>query len=441
MLDHYILAFLGSILDLSALILFFFVFMKKRKKYIPFSFLIISFVLDELIIFIITEILLSNISFGAGIIRVVISLATTFLLTFFYESTLINRFFFAISFQSISVVSEFIAQVIVQFYLRLPENSLTQIEDLICFLTAPISLFFIILLFIIFNKRKYSLSVQHYILLLNAPIITIIAAFNRNVLESTSENQLSYAFLITGFIIINYGNFVLLILSANSFNEKEKINHILRQNEYQQEKYNQLSSAYKKLRKYHHDTNKRFMYINECIRNEKYDAIIPYLESSMDELNSSYSKINTGNLVIDSFVSNYLLFAEDNNIDFQPDLQIDATIIPINDYDLSIVIGNLLDNAINACNEISDNNKKYIRLYIRTDLESDQFVIHIINSKTQKTAPANDNRIIHGYGLINIQEHIEKLFGIMNSKETENEFETTVIIPLTPPKQSERNTK
>ena len=97
-----------------------------------------------------------------------------------------------------------------------------------------------------------------------------------------------------------------------------------------------MSSAYKKLRKYHHDTNKRFMYINECIRNEKYDAIIPYLESSMDELNSSYSKINTGNLVIDSFVSNYLLFAEDNNIDFQPDLQIDATIIPINDYDLSI---------------------------------------------------------------------------------------------------------
>jgi sensor histidine kinase regulating citrate/malate metabolism len=183
------------------------------------------------------------------------------------------------------------------------------------------------------------------------------------------------------------------------------------------------------------------MYINECIRNEKYDAIIPYLESSMDELNSSYSKINTGNLVIDSFVSNYLLFAEDNNIDFQPDLQIDATIIPINDYDLSIVIGNLLDNAINACNEISDNNRKYIRLYIRTDLESDQFVIHIINSKTQKTAPTNDNRIIHGYGLINIQEHIEKLFGIMNSKETENEFETTVIIPLTPPKQSERNTK
>ena len=50
----------------------------------------------------------------------------------------------------------------------------------------------------------------------------------------------------------------------------------------------------------------------------------------------------------------------------------------------------------------------------------------------QKTVSDKDN-IIHGYGLINVKEHIEKLFGIMNSKENENEFETTVIIPLTPP--------
>ena len=94
------------------------------------------------------------------------------------------------------------------------------------------------------------------------------------------------------------------------------------------------------------------MYINDCIHNENYDAVIPYLESSLEELNSSYSRINTGNLVIDSFVSNYLLLSEDNGIDFKPDLQIDSSLIPIKDYDLSIVLGNLLDNAINACNGV-----------------------------------------------------------------------------------------
>ena len=270
------------------------------------------------------------------------------------------------------------------------------------------------------------------VLLLIAPIITIFTAFNRNVLESSLKNQLSYAFLITGFILINYTNFFLLILSAKSFTEKEKINHIIQQNEYQQEKYTQLSSAYRKLRKYQHDTKKRFMYISNCIHNENYDAVIPYLENSLDELNSSYSRINTGNLVIDSFVSNYLLLSEDTGVEFNPDLQIDSTLIPIKDYDLSIVLGNLLDNAINACNDIQSPNKKYINLYIHTDLESDQFIIHITNSMHQKTV-SEKNNIIHGYGLLNVKEHIEKLFGIMNFKKNENEFETTVIIPLTHP--------
>ena len=171
------------------------------------------------------------------------------------------------------------------------------------------------------------------------------------------------------------------------------------------------------------------MYINDCIQNEKYNAVIPYLEQSLDELNSSYSKINTGNLVIDSFVSNYLLLCEDKGIEFISNLQIDASLIPIKDYDLSIVLGNLLDNAVNACNNILSPDKKFIQLYICTDLQSDQFVIHIVNSKNQKTVSENDE-VIHGYGLINIQEHIEKSFGIINSKETNDEYETSIIIPL-----------
>lgn len=429
MMAHYISSFLGSMLDLGALVLYFYIFMKKRKKNIPFPFLIVSFILVEVIIVISTIILSSNYSFYAGIIRLSISVASTFLLTLFFESKLLYRIFFSISYQAIIALSEFIALIFVQYYLQLPEESIQNIGDLIGFLTLTITLFFIILISIIFKKRIQYISVHHYILLLITPIITIFTAFNRNILEASISHPLSYALLITGFVIINYSNFILLIISSNSFAEREKINLIIKQNEYQQEKYNQLSSAYKKLRKYQHDTKKRFMYINDCIQNEKYNAVIPYLEQSLDELNSSYSKINTGNLVIDSFVSNYLLLCEDKGIEFISNLQIDASLIPIKDYDLSIVLGNLLDNAVNACNNILSPDKKFIQLYICTDLQSDQFVIHIVNSKNQKTVSENDE-VIHGYGLINIQEHIEKSFGIINSKETNNEYETSIIIPL-----------
>lgn len=433
---HSISSFLGSMLDLGALVLYFYIFMKKRKQNIPFPFLMFSFILSELVVVFSSIILSSNFSFYAGLIRLSISLISTFLLTLFFESKLLYRIFFSISYQAIIALSEFIAQLFVQYYLRLPEESISNIEDLICFLSLTITLFFIILISIIFKKRNLYISVQHYFLLLITPIITIFTAFNRNILEASIAHPFSYVLLITGFVIINYSNFILLIISSNSFAEREKINLILKQNEYQQEKYNQLSSAYKKLRKYQHDTKKRFMYINDCIQNKKYNAVIPYLEQSMNELNSSYSRINSGNLVIDSFVSNCLLLCEDNKIEFNPSLQIDSFLIPINDYDLSIVLGNLLDNAVNACNNIHYPQKKFINLYIRTDLLTDQFVIHIINSKTQKTVSENDE-IIHGYGLINIKEHIEKSFGIINFKESDEEFETSIIIPIT----SQNNTK
>ncbi|MCR4648382.1 MAG: GHKL domain-containing protein [Lachnospiraceae bacterium] len=430
MTEQIILQLLGPTLDLSSLILYFYIFMKKRKQYIPIAFVILSFFFSEIFIMFITIILSSNISLLAGIIRFIISISSTFLLTLFFESTFTQRIFFAFSFHAIYALSEFIAQFIVINYMDFSKESLLKLSGSISFLTNPLAFFFIILFSILLKNKKMYFSMRFSVMLLIAPIITTFAAFNRTVLEATSENQLSFALLIFGFLIINYVNYILLVISAKTYAEKEKNQYLLQQNEFQKDKYNQLSSAYKKLRKYQHDTKKRFMYIQECVNSEKYDAIIPYLDNSLDELNNSYSRINTGNLVIDSFVSNYMFISEENGIHFYSDLKIDSALIPIYDYNLSLIIGNLLDNSINACNQIEKDEEKYIKLYIQTNTDSEQFIIHIINSKPNQKISTKSNELFHGYGLINVKDHIDKFFGIMNINESENEFEISVIIPL-----------
>lgn len=114
---HSISSFLGSMLDLGALVLYFYIFMKKRKQNIPFPFLMFSFILSELVVVFSSIILSSNFSFYAGLIRLSISLISTFLLTLFFESKLLYRIFFSISYQAIIALSEFIAQLFVQYYL------------------------------------------------------------------------------------------------------------------------------------------------------------------------------------------------------------------------------------------------------------------------------------------------------------------------------------
>lgn len=392
-----------------------------------------------MIIVSISELLATNISVYAGIIRLLSSILTTFILTFLFEASILHRFFFSVSFQAIYVLSEFISQIIVQYILKISDENLSHMSDSIIFLTSSLAIFFIILASLLIKKERMYLSSRHSILLLVAPIITILATFNRTIIESTIHNPLSYAFLVSGFLIINYVNFFLLILSAKAFEEKEKNQYLKQQNEYQNEKYNQLSSSYRKLRSYQHDTKKRFLYISECVKSHNYDCILPYLNDSLNDLNSSYSRINTGNLVIDSFISNYSAIFEEKNIEFFTDLKLDSTLIPVSDYDLSIIIGNLLDNAINACNAISPSEKRYIKLYIYTDTNTDQFIIHSINSKNQTNNPVFTNDLSHGYGLLNINKHIESLFGLINTKESAFEYEITIVVPLAPPPKNKED--
>lgn len=85
--------------------------------------------------------------------------------------------------------------------------------------------------------------------------------------------------------------------------------------------------------------------------------INPYIKESIDVLEASYNLINTGNLVIDSFVSNYIAIAKEQNIEFISDIRVQNYRIPIKDFDLCVIIGNMLENSLHAVNEINSNNK------------------------------------------------------------------------------------
>ena len=97
-----------------------------------------------------------------------------------------------------------------------------------------------------------------------------------------------------------------------------------------------------------HDTKKHYFYIEECVKKGNYDVIEDYLKKSMEDIEQSYNRINTGNLVIDAFVSNHMSIAEKENIEFRTDIQVSLSNIQIDDYDFSIILGNLLDNCLNA---------------------------------------------------------------------------------------------
>lgn len=202
--------------------------------------------------------------------------------------------------------------------------------------------------------------------------------------------------------------------------------------EYQKNKYQQLGEAYKNIRSFMHDTKKHLFYIENCVNEKKYDEIIPYSREIMQDLESRYCTINTGNLVIDAFVSNLLLQTKRLGITLHTNLNIDNRIIPVNDYHLTIILGNLLDNALNAC-KVQTN--AYIKVTIQT--VSDTFTIHITNTyviaDSDQTPKDFDNMdFIHGYGLKNVKKSVSAYNGICMVQCENDIYSVTAIIPLYP---------
>ncbi len=128
--------------------------------------------------------------------------------------------------------------------------------------------------------------------------------------------------------------------------------------------------------------------------------------------------VNTGNGVLDSLINYKLNYATNQHIVFKTHFEIPEN-LPFDNDALCIIIGNGLDNAIEAVSKNADNSKKYIELSIF--YKKSCLCIIIQNPYDQALAYNEKHHIIstkkdignHGIGLSSIQMALEKFHGNM----------------------------
>ena len=105
--------------------------------------------------------------------------------------------------------------------------------------------------------------------------------------------------------------------------------------------------------------------------------------------------------------------------------------LTITSIDCCVLLGNLIDNAIEACEKVSD--KKYIRLYI--GLYKKQLYISITNATNEVVRKFDEEYITtkrgnHGHGLKRINKVVEKYNGYINRKNEPGVFVTEIMLPM-----------
>ena len=239
--------------------------------------------------------------------------------------------------------------------------------------------------------------------------------------------------MIIAYLAISLLNILNYCLLDNCFKMeqiKEENLSMRRQIDFQQEKYFQLGTAYKKTRSIVHDMKNHYFAISEMLKQQQTEQLDAYLHSAINDIEANYISVNSGNLVLDAFISSFQMLAKEKQFAFSQKITLQPTQIPVSDYDLCTIVGNMLDNASEAVCK-SRNPNRYVHFNVCVS-SNDTFIIHMRNTclPEDQIKKYPDHRMDHGYGLANIKIITEKYHGYMRSQYIEDSFETMIVIPI-----------
>jgi len=183
----------------------------------------------------------------------------------------------------------------------------------------------------------------------------------------------------------------------------------------------------KQLKGFRHDISNHFVALNSYFANSDYEGGMKYLSGITEALESG-EIVDTGNIALDAIISTKKALADEKKIDFNLQVQIPEQLF-IEASDICIIFGNALDNAVEACEKINDENK-WINLSIIYDDNS--VVCKIVNSvnrnKKISLKTTKQDKENHGFGLDNIKQALSKYNHVIKTEQTKDEFILSFVV-------------
>ena len=226
--------------------------------------------------------------------------------------------------------------------------------------------------------------------------------------------------------------FVLLEYLLQRIMKREEDKTIIYQNKLMKQQMDEIENIYMTMRGWRHDYHNHLQSLKGYLSLNKVDQMKNYLNELETDLDSIDTLYHSGNLQLDSILNAKLAIAEKGQIR----IHCDASIPPqlhVSYLDLCVILGNLLDNAIESCRKIKNPDERFIRVYI--GILKKQLYISITNATSETVKQRTDHyfttkRGDHGHGLKRVDQVVKKYDGYLNRQNEPGVFATEIILPL-----------
>ena len=201
------------------------------------------------------------------------------------------------------------------------------------------------------------------------------------------------------------------------------------QTEQSEKHLNEVRSIHKEMRGYKHDFHHHLQTLKGQLEAGEVDRALAYIEQLDNQLMNVDTLLKTGNVSLDAILSAKIAQAKAENIAVTVKANVPDQ-LTISDLELSIIVGNLLDNAIEACRTVTG--ERFIRIFI--SMKGTMLYFSMLNAagaKKKKTGSlfATHKDGVHGFGLRRAEAILEEHGGWVKYNSEDGAFTSEFLVP------------
>lgn len=357
-----------------------------------------------------------------------VGVATLFLITMCYGKQLINKFIAALLTFMCMFASEAVVGIIVGISnINLTDNS--HEGDAFVFISVQVIFWIICKIIGMFKNINDNIVMPKSF---NVAIIGLSILIYSLEISIFMQDNVARRIKLLSVICMIFVLFLIVYLYdsiSKNFIEEMQAGIIAREKNYYYKQAELLQQNSKELRDFRHDISNHLYVLEAMIGYENQDARM-YIQNLTNKIEQTKAFSNTGNVALDSIVNYKLSDAAAQNIKVISSIVLPKN-IKLKSDDMVTIIGNLLDNSIEALNCLEVN--RYIDLIIK--YKAGALFITVKNSydgiifrNEGEILTKKENKLFHGIGLKSVQATVDKYDGEMSIKYDDTQFIVKIML-------------
>lgn len=276
------------------------------------------------------------------------------------------------------------------------------------------------------NLPKLSFNTGKFLVIIPLSSI-VICCIAINIIQNSKNNLVNIMCMVIIIMTItsNVLMFKMFFKVIDTLSDNYEKEMLLQEAEAKEQYYQEIEQANREVRKIKHDLKNMLLAI--CGKSKKQNEVSEEIYKIMKELDESDKKIFTSNVVINTIINHKISQSEKLEIKTDVNIKVSKT-VSLDYKDAGILLGNILDNAIEACERMNKKEERWIKIDIL--YQKNTLFVKVCNSKNKELTNINKSskRDVHnhGIGISSIKVIAKKYDGYVEFMDKGEEFEVDV---------------